>query len=112
MSIFDFATSGLRLRTLSSVAPTNMPVPAWADPAVTNAARTASNTTLRTRGEYSVGESTVGPNRTSTSSPSAVGIPLAPNRFGTESGGRRAGGGSGGSSPPRHASSLSTVPAP
>src|SRR6476469_9203772 len=63
MSIFDFATSGLRLRTLSSVAPTNMPVPAWADPAVMNAARTATNTTLRTRGAYSVGKSTVGANK-------------------------------------------------
>src|SRR6185503_13679408 len=63
MSIFDFATSGLRLRTLSSVAPTNMPVPAWADPTVTSATRSASNTTLRTRGEYSVSKSTVGANK-------------------------------------------------
>src|SRR4051794_22741788 len=63
MSIFDFATSGLRLRTLSSVAPTNMPVPARADPAVASATRSASNASLRTRGEYSVSKSTVGPNK-------------------------------------------------
>src|SRR5512146_1412205 len=62
-SIFDFATSGLRLRTLSSVAPTNMPVPARADPTVADVTRSASNATLRTRGEYSVGKRTVGPNK-------------------------------------------------
>ena len=46
---------------------------------------------------------------TSPSSPSVVCIPLAPNRFGTESGGRRAGGGSGGSSPPCQAPSSSAL---
>src|SRR5689334_8807544 len=61
MSIFDFASTGSTLLTLSSVAPTNIPVPARAEPHVRNAATTrAAKASLSTAAGYLVGECTVG----------------------------------------------------